>query len=113
MNLQSVDQAMDLYKAADKYDLPDLVAECLQYVQDNLCPENTLKIIEFAKLLENKNLKVSFIHIFTFELTFNRLLLQGQVLFSPARADDGLLGFSGLGRCKRIYDEFYREGRCA
>jgi len=57
---------MDLYKAADKYDLPDLVAECLQYVQDNICPENTLKIMEFAKLFENLNLKVSFIHIYLY-----------------------------------------------
>ncbi len=58
MNLKSLDQAMCLCYAAQKYILPDLVAKCLQYMGNNLCPKYTLKVMEFTKLFEDKNLEV-------------------------------------------------------
>jgi len=54
-----MDQAMGLGYAAQKYIFPDLVAKCMQYIEDNLCPEYTLKVMEFTKLFEDKNLEVS------------------------------------------------------
>jgi len=60
VDIQSVDQAMGLCYAAQKYDLPDLVTECLQYVEDNLIPECTIKVLEFTNLFEDGNLKVNF-----------------------------------------------------
>jgi len=56
-----MDQAMGLCYAAHKYILPDLVvAECQQYIESNLCPEYTLKVLEFTKFFENASLKVSY-----------------------------------------------------
>ena len=61
MNLQSMDQAMGLCYAAQKYILPDIiVVQCQQYIEHYLCPENTLKVLEFTKFFENESLKVNY-----------------------------------------------------
>jgi len=57
---------MGLCYAAKKYILPDLVAECIQYVKDNLCPEYTIKVLEFSELFEDENLKVISVLYFIF-----------------------------------------------
>jgi len=60
-----MDQALCLCYAAHKYDLPDLVAKCLHYVEGNLSPEYTFRVLEFIKLFdEEENIKVIlfFIH---------------------------------------------------
>ena len=64
MNLQSIDQALGLWEAAQKYILPDLLAKCIQYVKINLSPECTIRVLEFIKLFEDETVKVSFTIIF-------------------------------------------------
>ena len=60
MNLQSIDQAIDLHYAARKYILPDLVSKCVQYIQNNITPDHTCRVFEFAKLFDEDILKVDF-----------------------------------------------------
>lgn len=54
---------MDLYYAAKKYILPELVDKCSDYMTIHLCPEYTCRILEFPNLFEDEDLKVFFIII--------------------------------------------------
>lgn len=53
-----MDQAIDLYYAAEKYSLPDLVDKCMKYMMENLCPENVFRVLHFTQICDDKNLKV-------------------------------------------------------
>ena len=64
LNLQSMDQALSLWQAAQKYILPHLVAKCIQYVKGKLSPEFTIRVLEFIKLFEDETVKVSCTIIF-------------------------------------------------
>jgi len=58
MDLESVDQAIDLYYAAQKYILPKLVDKCIKYIMENLSPENVFRVLDFTQICDDKNLKV-------------------------------------------------------
>ena len=58
MDLQSIDQATGLYCAAKKYILPDLVSKCVQYMENNLTPDYTCRLLELSKLFDEEILKV-------------------------------------------------------
>ncbi len=66
LDLQTMDQAMGLWEAAQKYILPDLVEKCILYVKENLCPQYTIRVLEFIKLFEDESIKV----IVTFDCPF-------------------------------------------
>jgi len=86
LNLQSMDQALSLWQAAQKYILPHLVAKCIQYVKNKISPEYNIKVLEFIKLFEDETIKVSKV---IFQLYFKILLsinLLGKMPFSASRA---------------------------
>jgi len=56
-----MNQAMGLYYAAQKYILPEVVAKCVQYVKENLCPANICKVLEFSKLCDDEQLQVGLV----------------------------------------------------
>jgi len=58
ISLQAVEDAYNLYYAADKYMLPNLSERCIQYLKDNLSPKNVFRALEFGTLRENEALKV-------------------------------------------------------
>jgi len=60
MDLQSIDQAIELHYAARKYILPILVPKCVQYIQNNITPDHTCRVLEFSKLFDEDILKVKF-----------------------------------------------------
>ncbi len=64
MDLQSMDQALGLWEAAQKYILPDLIAKCTHHVKYNLSSEYTIRVLEFIKLFEDETVKVSCTIIF-------------------------------------------------
>ncbi|KAJ2949273.1 hypothetical protein O0L34_g6224 [Tuta absoluta] len=50
VDITDVDAACSLYKAANKYILPHLETRCLEYIANNLNPNNVCSIYEFACL---------------------------------------------------------------
>ena len=71
LDLQSMDQAMGICYAAQKYILPHLVAKCVQYMMINLCPKYTCRVLEFTNLLEDGNLKVYYFPIINIQVYSN------------------------------------------
>lgn len=59
VDLQSIDQALGLCYVAQKYMLPFLVQQCIQYMKDNLSAPCTCAVLEFSKLIDDEHLKVS------------------------------------------------------
>ena len=80
---------MDLCYAAQKYKLPNLVAKCIEYIMSILHPHYTCKVLEYANLFEDENLKVYelyIIAIFYIVNVYNPIIIHaGQVLFSATR----------------------------
>lgn len=60
--LKSLDEAENLSYAASKYILPTLFRICVEYMGDNLSPENVFRALEFGIFHNETELKV-YIHL--------------------------------------------------
>ena len=58
VDLKLFDQACELSYAAKKYMVSNLVKKCLQFMQNDLIPENACRALEYANLYEDTTLKV-------------------------------------------------------
>lgn len=56
LNLSSVEDAMLTAYAAKKYLLPQLLKECLAYIEQNISPSSACKVFEFAQVLNSQQL---------------------------------------------------------
>lgn len=56
IDLESLDDAVDLIYAAEKYMIPSLSSRCIDYMINN--PSNLFRVLEYAVLTENAGLKV-------------------------------------------------------
>lgn len=52
LDLDSTSHAMDLYRAGDKYDIPDLQKETEEFIYDNIKTDNALEVLKFSLLHE-------------------------------------------------------------
>lgn len=56
LNLGSVEDAMLTAYAAKKYLLPQLLRECLTYIEHNISPSTACVVFEFAQVLNSQQL---------------------------------------------------------
>lgn len=56
LNLSSVEDAMLTAYAAKKYLLPQLLRECLTYIEHNIDPSTACVVFEFAQVLNSQQL---------------------------------------------------------
>lgn len=57
LRLNSIDHAISVYKAGDKYDLPNLTRRTIEYVKLNVDTEHTLQTLEFSELYDIPSIK--------------------------------------------------------
>lgn len=63
LNLNSVEDAMLTAYAAKKYLLPQLLRECLNYIEKNIAPSSACAVYEFAQVLNSQQLILQAINL--------------------------------------------------
>lgn len=63
LNLNSVEDAMLTAYAAKKYLLPQLLRECLNYIEKNIAPSSACAVYEFAQVLNSHQLILQAINL--------------------------------------------------
>ncbi|XP_065357888.1 BTB/POZ domain-containing protein 6-like [Calliphora vicina] len=58
VNISSIDMAFQLYSAAKKYMLSQLLEECTRFMSSNLSPKNVCMAYEFAEFYDESSLKL-------------------------------------------------------
>lgn len=63
LNLNSVEDAMLTAYAAKKYLLPQLLSECLSFIEANICASSACAVFEFARVLNSNQLALQAMQI--------------------------------------------------